>query len=66
MTTITTVIVTLVAILHVYFLVLEMYFWEKPLGLRAFGLTPDLQRASSTTFRINNIQVDSPMPDNDN
>ena len=26
----------------------------------------DLQRASSTTFRINNIQVDSPMPDNDN
>ncbi len=26
----------------------------------------DLQRASSTTFRINNIQVDSPMPDSDN
>lgn len=26
----------------------------------------DLQRASSTTFRINNIQVDSPMPDDDN
>ncbi len=26
----------------------------------------DLQRASSTTFRINNIQVDSPMPDTDN
>ena len=25
----------------------------------------DLQRASSTTFRINNIQVDSPMPDTD-
>lgn len=26
----------------------------------------DLQRASSTTFRINNIEVDSPMPDGDN
>ncbi len=26
----------------------------------------DLQRASSTTFRINNIEVDSPMPDADN
>ncbi|MCY7375829.1 MAG: TolC family protein [Pyrinomonadaceae bacterium] len=26
----------------------------------------DLQRASSTTFRINNIEVDSPMPDDDN
>lgn len=26
----------------------------------------DLQRASSTTFRINNIQVDSPLPGDDN
>ena len=48
MTTIATVIVTLVAVLHVYFLVLEMYFWEKPLGLRAFGLTPEFAKASKT------------------
>ena len=26
----------------------------------------DLQRASSTTFRINNIEIDSPMPDDGN
>jgi putative membrane protein len=26
----------LVALLHVYFLVLEMFLWDKPLGLRVF------------------------------
>jgi putative membrane protein len=35
-----------VALLHLYFLVLEMFFWEKPLGLRIFGLTPEFARAS--------------------
>ena len=29
-------LVALVALLHVYFLVLEMFFWTKPLGLRTF------------------------------
>jgi putative membrane protein len=38
--------VALVALLHLYFLVLEMFFWEKPLGLRVFGLTPEFARAS--------------------
>ena len=33
--------VALVALLHVYFLVLEMFLWDKPVGLRAFGLTPE-------------------------
>jgi len=32
--------------LHLYFLVLEMFFWEKPLGLRVFGLTPEFAKAS--------------------
>ena len=32
----------LVAIEHVYILVLEMFLWTKPAGLRAFGLTPEL------------------------
>ena len=36
----------MVALLHLYFLVLEMFFWEKPLGLRVFGLTPEFARAS--------------------
>ena len=36
----------MVALLHLYFLVLEMFFWEKPLGLRVFGLTPEFAKAS--------------------
>jgi putative membrane protein len=32
--------VALLAALHVYILVLEMFLWDKPRGLRAFGLTP--------------------------
>ena len=31
----------LVAVLHVYFLVLEMFLWTKPYGRRVFGLTPE-------------------------
>lgn len=34
-------VVLLVALLHVYFLVLEMFFWDKPLGMKVFGLTPE-------------------------
>ena len=34
------VVVALIALLHVYILVLEMFLWEKPQGLRIFGLTP--------------------------
>ena len=34
------VLVALVALLHVYFLVLEMFLWDKPAGLRAFGHAP--------------------------
>jgi putative membrane protein len=29
--------VALIALLHVYILVLEMFLWDKPAGLRAFG-----------------------------
>ncbi len=35
------VVVLLIAVLHVYILVLEMFLWDKPRGLRAFGLTPE-------------------------
>jgi len=40
------VAVGLVALLHVYFLVLEMFLWDKPAGLRAFGQTLEAARAS--------------------
>lgn len=46
MTTAANIAVALVALLHLYFLVLEMFFWDKPLGRRAFGLTPEFAAAS--------------------
>jgi len=41
-----TVVVVIIALLHLYFLVLEMFLWEKPAGLRAFSQTRESARAS--------------------
>ena len=38
----------LVALLHLWFLVLEMFLWTKPAGRRAFGTTPEFAEASRT------------------
>lgn len=46
MTTLANAVVALVALLHLYFLVLEMFLWDKPAGLRAFGHSPDAAAAS--------------------
>ena len=46
MNTVANIAVAVVALLHLYFLVLEMFFWERPLGLRVFGLTPEFAKAS--------------------
>jgi putative membrane protein len=35
------VLVALVAALHLWFLILEMFLWTRPLGRRAFGLDPE-------------------------
>jgi len=43
----TNALVGLVALLHLYFLVLEMFFWNKPLGRRVFGTTPEFAQASA-------------------
>jgi putative membrane protein len=40
--------VGLMALLHVYILVLEMFLWTTPKGRRAFGLTPEFALASKT------------------
>jgi len=40
------VVVALIALLHVYILVLEMFLWDKPAGLRAFGQTREAAAAS--------------------
>ena len=44
--TITNALVLLIALLHGYFLVLEMFLWDRPIGLRAFGQTLEAARAS--------------------
>lgn len=40
MSTLANIVIGLIGLLHVYILVLEMFLWEKPAGLRAFGQTP--------------------------
>ena len=35
------IIIVIVGLLHVYFLVLEMFLWTKPQGLKTFRNTPE-------------------------
>ena len=42
------VLAALVALLHLYFLVLEMFLWDKPRGMRTFRTTPEYAAASKT------------------
>ena len=46
MSTIANIIVGIIALIHVYILVLEMFLWDKPAGLRAFGQTQQAATAS--------------------
>lgn len=46
MSLIASIVVALVALLHIYFLVLEMFLWDKPAGLKAFGQTPESAAAT--------------------
>jgi putative membrane protein len=41
-----TVLVLLVAALHAWFLVLEMFLWTKPAGRKAFGFTAEFAEAT--------------------
>jgi putative membrane protein len=40
------VLVVLVALIHVYILVLEMFLWDKPFGRRVFGSSAEFASAS--------------------
>lgn len=40
-------LVAFVAIEHLYILVLEMFLWTRPPGLRAFGLTPEFAQQTA-------------------
>lgn len=48
----TLVLIVLVILLHLYFLVLEMFLWDKPLGLKTFGLDPT-QAAATKVLAMN-------------
>lgn len=40
------ILIALIAALHVYILILQMAFWTKPAGRRAFRLSPEFAEAS--------------------
>jgi len=48
MTTAANIAIGFVALLHAYFLVLEMFLWDKPFGRRVFKTTPEYAAASKT------------------
>jgi len=52
MNTIASILVALVALLHVYFLILEMFFWTKPFGLKIFRNTAE-KAADSAVLAAN-------------
>ena len=41
------VMVILVGVLHLYILVLEMFWWRTPRGLRSFGMTQEVADSSA-------------------
>ena len=48
----TSIAVAFVAFLHLLFMILEMFFWTKPLGRRIFGLKRE-QAAQTATLAAN-------------
>ena len=47
MSVVADVLVGVVAALHLFFLVLEMFLWNTPTGRRVFGLDPEFATASA-------------------
>jgi putative membrane protein len=46
--TLADIAVAIVALLHLSFLVLEMFLWTKPAGRRVFGLSREMAEATAT------------------
>src|SRR3981189_9927 len=61
MNVIANLLVALVAALHVYFLVLEMFLWTKPLGLKTFRQTPE-KAADSAVLAANQGRYNGFLP----
>ena len=47
MRTVADILIAVIALLHVYFLVLEMFLWDKPLGLKIFRNSIEKARDSA-------------------
>jgi putative membrane protein len=41
-------LIALIALLHLYFMILEMFLWTKPQGMKAFKLTPAQAQETKT------------------
>lgn len=48
MNLIANILVVLVAVLHLGFLALEMFFWDHPFGRKRFRMTPEYSKASAS------------------
>lgn len=48
MTIITNIVIAIVAILHLGFLVLEMFLWNHPIGRKMFKMTEEVSESSAT------------------
>ena len=48
MTTLANLMIAIVAILHLAFLALEMFFWDHPFGRKRFGMTAEYSKASAS------------------
>ena len=41
------ILIVFITLLHFWFLTLEMFLWQKPIGLKIFRITKDFAKASS-------------------
>jgi putative membrane protein len=41
------ILTAIIAIKHLWFMVLEMFLWTKPIGLKTFGMTPEVAASSA-------------------
>lgn len=48
MTTAANIVIAVIAVLHVGFLVLEMFLWNRPAGRKIFGMTKEVSESSAT------------------
>ncbi len=46
------ILIAVIALLHIYFLILEMFLWDKPMGMQAFG--NNLEKAKLTKVLAQN------------